>query len=327
MLAYFSSLKFPALMNNCIGAVGQGLIWGLLALGIFITFRMLNIADMTVDGSFATGGVVCVMLIMSGWDPNAALIVSFAAGLICGMVTGLLHSALGIPVLLAGILTQFALYAVNLNILGRANQTLPIVKQRVLLFRANSDFLPRTILITAIFVAVIIALLYWYLNTEHGSGLRATGINEQMARAQGINTKAMKVIGLALADGLVALSGGIYSQYYGSADINIGRGAIVIGLASVIIGDVVCHAIFRKKMNLLLRLAFVVVGSVIYYIVQAFVIWLKLPSDDMKLLIAIVVALFLAVPNLKQARQSSFSGLARRNARLAAAKKEGGENA
>lgn len=326
MLAYFASLKFPALMNNCIGAVGQGLIWGLLALGIFISFRMLNIADMTVDGSFATGGVVCVMLIINGWNPNAALIVSFAAGLICGGITGVLHAALGIPEILAGILTQFALYAVNLNLLGKANQTLPIVKQRDLLFRANSDFLPRTILITALFVAVIIAVLYWYLNTEHGSALRATGINEKMARAQGINTKAMKVIGLSLADGMVALSGGIYSQYYGSADINIGRGAIVIGLASVIIGDVLCHAIFRKRMNLLLRLMFVVVGCIIYYIVQAFVIWLKLPSDDMKLLIAIVVALFLAVPNLKEARLSSFSGLAKRNARLAA-EKEAGKNA
>ena len=298
MLAYFSSLSPLALLNSCPGGVAQGLIWGIMALGVYLTFRVLDVADLTVDGSLATGGAVCIMLVLSGWNPQLALLISFFAGLAAGLITGLLHTALGIPDILAGILTQISLYSINLNIMGKANQSVNVNKV-TFLFTSNSKLLLRTIVLVAVVCAVLIALIYWFLGTEFGSAIRATGTNPNMSRAQGINTNLMKVIGLALSNGVVALSGGILSQYQGFADVNMGRGAIVIGLAVVIIGEVLGEAILGKRLNMALRLLWVVIGGIIYYIVYVFVLWLKFPADDMKLLTAIVVAIFLAVPYLK----------------------------
>ena len=315
MLAYLSSLNPAALLRACPGGLAQGLIWGIMALGVYMTFRMLDIADLTVDGSMATGGAVCIMLVLKGWNPQLALMMSMVAGMLCGLVTGLLHTKLGIPDILAGILTQISLYSINLNIMGKANQAVNISKVKFL-FTSNAKLLNRTIVLVAGVCAVLVVLLYLYLGTEHGSALRATGINGNMARAQGINTNRMKVIGLALSNGLVALSGGVLSQYQGFADVNMGRGAIVIGLAAVIIGEVLGEALAGKHLNFMLRLTFVVLGGVVYYIVYVFVLWLKFPADDMKLLTAIVVAIFLAIPNLRSASKNSFARIAKQNARL-----------
>ena len=313
--SYFGSLKLSALMRALPGGLAQGLVWGILALGVFMTFRMLGVSDLTVDGSMATGGAVCIMLVLKGWNPQLALMMSMVAGMLCGLVTGLLHTKLGIPDILAGILTQISLYSINLNIMGKANQAVNISKVKFL-FTSNAKLLNRTIVLVAGVCAVLVVLLYLYLGTEHGSALRATGINGNMARAQGINTNRMKVIGLALSNGLVALSGGVLSQYQGFADVNMGRGAIVIGLAAVIIGEVLGEALAGKRLNFMLRLTFVVLGGVIYYIVYVFVLWLKFPADDMKLLTAIVVAIFLAIPNLRSASRNSFARIAKQNARL-----------
>ena len=315
MLAYLSSLNPAALLRACPGGLAQGLIWGIMALGVYMTFRMLDIADLTVDGSLATGGAVCIMLVLKGWNPHLALMMSMVAGMLCGLVTGLLHTKLGIPDILAGILTQISLYSINLNIMGKANQAVNISKVKFL-FTSNAKLLNRTIILVAGVCAVLVVLLYLYLGTEHGSALRATGINGNMARAQGINTNRMKVIGLALSNGLVALSGGVLSQYQGFADVNMGRGAIVIGLAAVIIGEVLGEAFVGKRLNFLMRLTCVVLGGVIYYIVYVFVLWLKFPADDMKLLTAIVVAIFLAIPNLRSASRNSFARIAKLNAKL-----------
>ena len=315
MLAYLSSLNPAALLRACPGGLAQGLIWGIMALGVYMTFRMLDIADLTVDGSLATGGAVCIMLVLKGWNPHLALMMSMVAGMLCGLVTGLLHTKLGIPDILAGILTQISLYSINLNIMGKANQAVNISKVKFL-FTSNAKLLNRTIVLVAGVCAVLVVLLYLYLGTEHGSALRATGINGNMARAQGINTNRRKVIGLALSTGLVALSGGVLSQYQGFADVNMGRGAIVIGLAAVIIGEVLGEAFVGKRLNFLMRLTCVVLGGVIYYIVYVFVLWLKFPADDMKLLTAIVVAIFLAIPNLRSASRNSFARIAKLNAKL-----------
>ena len=313
---YFASLKFSALLRALPGGVAQGLIWGVLALGVFLTFRMLGVSDLTVDGSMATGGAVCVMLMMAGVNPQLALLASFLAGMAAGVITGFLHTKLGIPDILAGILTQISLYSINLNIMGKANQAVNVNKVSFL-FTSNAKLLSRTLwIVLGVCVALVVAL-YLYLGTEHGSALRATGINGNMARAQGINTNRMKVIGLALSNGLVALSGGIMSQYQGFADVKMGTGAIVIGLAAVIIGEVLGEALLGRHMNFMVRLAFVVLGSVIYYVVYVLVLWLKFPPDDMKLLTAIVVAIFLAVPNLRAAKRNSFGRIAKQNARAA----------
>ena len=315
MLAYFASLNPAALLRACPGGIAQGLVWGIMALGVYMTYRMLGLADLTVDGSLATGGAVCIMLVLAGWNPQLALLISFLAGVAAGLVTGFLHTKLGIPDILAGILTQISLYSINLNIMGKANQAVNVNKVGFL-FTSNAKFLPRTILLVGLVCAVLVVLLYMYLGTEHGSALRATGINGAMARAQGINTNSMKVIGLALSNGLVALAGGVLSQYQGFADINMGRGAIVIGLAAVIIGEVLGEAFLGKYLNFMLRLLFVVLGGVIYYVVYVFVLWLKFPADDMKLLTAVVVAVFLAIPYLRGASKNSFSRIAKENARL-----------
>lgn len=315
MLAYLSSLNPAALLRACPGGLAQGLIWGIMALGVYMTFRMLDIADLTVDGSMATGGAVCIMLVLKGWNPQLALVMAMLAGMLCGLVTGLLHTKLGIPDILAGILTQISLYSINLNIMGKANQAVNITKVKFL-FTSNAKLLNRTILLAAGVCAVLVVVLYLYLGTEHGSALRATGINGNMARAQGINTNRMKVIGLAISNGLVALSGAVLSQYQGFADVNMGRGAIVIGLAAVIIGEVLGEAFVGKRLNFLMRLTCVVLGGVIYYTVYVFVLWLKFPADDMKLLTAIVVAIFLAIPNLRNASRNSFARIAKLNAKI-----------
>ena len=313
--SYFASLKLSALLRALPGGLAQGLIWGILALGVFMTFRMLGVSDLTVDGSMATGGAVCIMLVLKGVNPQLALLASFLAGMIAGVVTGFLHTRLGIPDILAGILTQISLYSINLNIMGKANQAVNVNKVNFL-FSSNAKVLPRTIVLASLVCLVLVVLLYMYLGTEHGSALRATGINGAMARAQGINTNSMKVIGLALSNGLVALAGGVLSQYQGFADINMGRGAIVIGLAAVIIGEVLGEAFLGKYLNFMMRLIFVVLGGVIYYVVYVFVLWLKFPADDMKLLTAVVVAIFLAIPYLQNASKNSFSRIAKENARI-----------
>ena len=305
MLAYFASLNPAALLRACPGGIAQGLIWGIMALGVYFTFRILDLADLSVDGSLATGGAVCIMLIRAGWNPELALVVSFVSGLVAGFITGVLHTRLGIPAILAGILTQISLYSINLNIMGKANQAIN-VNSVSLRITSNAALLNRTILICAVCCLALIALLYCYLGTENGCAFRATGNNRIMSSAQGINTDRMKVIGLALSNGLVALSGGMLSQYQGFADVKMGQGAIVIGLAAVIIGEVIGEVVAGKHLNYFLRLTFTVVGGVIYYLVYVFVLWLKFPANDMKLLTAIVVAVFLAVPYLQGKRKNSF---------------------
>jgi putative ABC transport system permease protein len=308
--AYFASLNLLKLAKNLPGGVSQGIIWGIMALGIYITFRLLDVADLTVDGSFTTGGAVTVMLILGGWPAWAALLAALCAGLLAGMVTGLLHTKLGIPAILAGILTQFSLYSINLRIMGMsANKAVSVDKYHLLL---SSRHIPAAILTGAIIALVLISLFYWYFGTEQGSALRATGNNPAMSRALGINIDNMKVLGLSLSNGIVALSGGLLAQYQGFADINMGRGAIVIGLAAVIIGEVIGHAILGKRMNFYGTLTFTAIGGVIYYLVIVIVLWLRLNSNDLKLFTAVVVALFLAVPYLRAQKTSSFAKLRRK---------------
>ena len=294
-----------ALLNSMPGAVAQGLIWGLMAIGVYITFRILDVADLTVDGSIATGGAVAVMLIRSGCDPVLALLAAFAAGMLAGFVTGMFHTRCGIPAILSGILTQLALYSINLRIMdSKANQAVGVDKYRLIVsqryVREFSNFkdlllknpLPLLLLLTA----VIIAVLYWFFGTEKGSAIRATGSNPNMARAQGINTNSNIVLGLMLSNGLVALSGALLAQFQGASDVNMGRGAIVIGLAAVIIGEVVFGKLFR---NFALKLLAVSIGAVLYYIVLQIVLQLGLNTNDLKLITALIVALFLSVPYWK----------------------------
>ena len=302
--AYFSSLSLLKLLKNVPGGVAQGLIWGLMALGIYITFRLLDVADLTVDGSFTTGGACTVMLILAGWPAWAALLVALIAGILAGFCTGMLHTKLGIPAILSGILTQFALYSVNLHIMGMAaNKAVSVDKFDLILSSRN---IPSAIITGLIIAAVLVALAYWYFGTEQGSALRSTGNNAAMSRALGINIDNMKVLGLSLSNGVVALAGGLMAQYQGFADINMGRGAIVIGLAAVIIGEVLGRAILGKRMNFLGTLSFTVLGGVLYYIVVVIVLWLKLNSNDLKLFTAIIVAAFLAVPHFRDRAQNSF---------------------
>lgn len=292
------------------GNVAQGIIWGIMALGVFMTYKLLNFADLTVDGSFATGGAVAVILITNNWSVPMALLVATFAGIAAGLATGVLHTVFGIPDILAGILTQIALFSVNLNILdGRANVAVSVDKYSL---AVSLRFVPKTILVTAIFAVALIALMYWYFGTEQGSAIRATGNNPAMSSAQGININLMKVITLALSNGVVALSGGLMAQYQGFADINMGRGAIVIGLAAVIIGEVLGLAIIGKRMNFILRMLFVIIGGIVYYIVIGIVLWLRMPTNDLKLFTAIIVAVFLAVPYLRGQAKSSFRKAARK---------------
>lgn len=281
------------------GSVSQGLIWGIMAIGVYITYRILDVADLTVDGSFATGGAVAVVLILNGCNLWLAMLAAFAAGLIAGAVTGLLHTWMGIPPILAGILTQLALYSVNLKIMGKANQSINVNKTDLLIsLRWVKDLAIHNPLITVgIVTLLLIAILYWFFGTEMGCAIRATGANLNMSRAQGINTSLNKVLGIMLSNGLVAFSGAFLAQYQGFSDVKMGQGAIVIGLAAVIIGEALFGKIFK---NFALKLLAVVFGSIIYYIVIQTVITLGFDANLMKALSAAIVAVFLALPYWKK---------------------------
>ena len=305
--AYIASLSLLKLAKNLPGGIAQGLIWGLMALGVLITFRLLDVADLTVDGSFTLGAAVTVMLIIAGWPAWLAMLVAVIAGILAGLCTGLLHVKLGIPVILAGILTQFSLYSINLRIMGMAaNKALSVDKYNLILSSRN---ITSSILTSLVIAFVLVCVFYWYFGTEQGSALRATGSNPAMSRALGIDIGAMKILGLAISNGVVALSGGLMSQYQGFADINMGRGAIVIGLPAVIIGEVLGKAILGKHLNFFGTMSFVVIGGVVYYLVVVLVLWLRLNSNDLKLITAVIVALFLAVPYLREQRKTSFKRL------------------
>lgn len=304
LTTYLASLSPLALLRSLPGACAQGLIWGLIALGVYITYKLLDFADLTVDGSMATGGAVAVMLIRAGMNPWLALIFAFLAGMAAGFITGMLHTALGIPGILASILTQISLYSINLNILGSSNQAVSVDKYSLVVsLRYISDSTAskiRMFTTCILFCVVLVAILYWYFGTEQGHAIRATGCNRQMARAQGINTDFHTVLALMISNGLVGLSGGLYAQYQGAADVNMGRGAIVIGLAAVIIGDVLFGKMCAgKKIAFAYTLLSVIAGAILYYLVLSVVLWLKFPSDDLKLFSAIVVAIFLSIPYLK----------------------------
>ena len=292
-------MNIVSLVNALPGAVAQGLIWGIMAIGVYITFRILDIADLTVDGTLCTGGAVCIMMMQSGYNVWISMAVATIAGMLAGMATGLLHTFMGIPAILAGILTQLGLYSVNLKVMGKANQAINVDKFDLLVslrYIKNVPIYKNTILIVALIIVVLILILYWFFGTELGCSLRATGCNDKMARAQGINTDFNRVLGLMISNGLVALAGALLGQYQGFADINMGRGAIVIGLAAVIIGEAIFGKVFR---NFGLRLLAVALGSIIYYFVLQIVIWLGIDTDLLKLLSAAVVAVFLAIPTWK----------------------------
>lgn len=301
------SLNPLSLFRAMPGSIAQGMIWGVMALGVYITFRLLDFADLTVDGSIATGAAVSVMLIHAGVSPIATLPIAFLAGALAGMVTGLLNTALGIPGILASILTQISLYSINLNIMGKANQPVSVDNYPLVVsLRYVTDGSVSRLLFflgMIVFLLALIAVMYWYFGTEQGHAIRATGCNSNMARAQGINTNFIKVLALMISNGLVGLCGALYGQFQGASDVNMGRGAIVIGLAAVIIGEVLFGKFASKrKLAFAFTLASVILGAVIYYMVYQFVLWLKMPSEDMKLFSAIVVAIFLAIPYLKEKR-------------------------
>ena len=292
-------MQIMGLITALPGAAAQGLIWGIMAIGVYITFRILDIADLTVDGTLCTGGAVCIMMMLSGHNVWVSMLAATGAGLLAGLATGIFHTFMGIPAILAGILTQLSLYSVNLKIMGKANQAINVDKFNLLvsLRRVKGVALTQnTLFIVAIMIVILIAVLYWFFGTELGCSLRATGCNPSMSRAQGINTDRNKVLGLMLSNGLVALSGALLTQYQGFADINMGRGSIVIGLAAVIIGEAIFSRIFR---NFALKLLSVVFGSILYYLVLQVVIWMGIDTDLLKMLSALVVALFLAFPYWK----------------------------
>ena len=288
-----------ALLNSMPGAIAQGMIWGVMAIGVYITFRILDVADLTVDGSIATGGAVAVMLIRAGLNPWVALLCAFLSGMLAGFVTGMFHTKCGIPAILSGILTQLALYSINLRIMdSKANQAVGVDKYPLLVSQrfVRELSLKNPLPLLVLFTAAIIMLLYWFFGTEKGCAIRATGANQNMARAQGINTNANVVFGLMLSNGLVALSGALLAQFQGASDVNMGRGAIVIGLAAVIIGEVIFGKLFT---NFGLKLLAVSIGAVIYYIVLQIVLQLGLNTNDLKLITALIVAIFLAIPYWK----------------------------
>ena len=298
------------LINSMPSAIAQGLIWGIMAIGIYVTYKILDIADLTVDGSLCTGGATCVILLVNGCPMWLALICSILAGMLAGLITGILITKLKIPAILAGILTQLALYSINLHIMGfgttsfsKSNLPISVDKYSLLVSSryVRELSLRNPIIVVILFVTIVIAILYWFFGTELGCSIRATGANQFMARSQGINTDKTKVIGLVISNSLVALSGALLSQYQGFADINMGRGAIVIGLAAVIIGEQIFDKVFK---NFALKLFACVLGAIIYYLVIQFVLKLGLSTDDLKMLTAIVVAIFLAIPNLKKGTKS-----------------------
>ena len=290
---------FSGLLSALPGAVAQGLIWGLMAIGVFITFKVLDLADLTVDGTMATGGAVCIVMMTHGANVWVAMLCAFLAGMLAGLITGILHTWMGIPAILAGILTQLALFSINLRIMDKkANVAINPDNYKLLVSLRNVKKLTieNPIFVAAVFTIVVIALLYWFFGTALGCSIRATGANPNMSRAQGINVDFVKVLGLMLSNGLVALASALYCQYQGFADVNAGRGAIVIGLAAVIIGEVLFSRIFR---NFALRLLGVSLGAVVYYLVIQVVLNLGLNTNDLKLISAFVVAIFLAVPYWK----------------------------
>ena len=294
-------------INALPGAIAQGMIWGVMAIGLYITYKLLELSDLTVDGSFCTGGSVCVMMMLAGHNVWIAMLAAMAAGMLAGLVTGFFHTKCGIPAILSGILTQLGLWSVNLAIMGmKANQALNVNNFKLLVNlrylqevqKGTRPVMEHPIIVVGIFTIAIIAALYWFFGTELGASIRATGANANMARAQGINTSFNKVLGLALANGLVALSGALLSQYQGFAEINMGRGAIVIGLAAIIIGEVAFSKIF---INFALKLLAVSIGAIIYYMVVQFVVSvLAINTNYLKLFSALIVAVFLAVPYWKQ---------------------------
>ncbi len=292
-------MNIVTLINALPGAVAQGLIWGIMAIGVYVTYRILDVADLTVDGTMCTGGAVCIMMMLSGHNVWISMLAAVGAGMLAGLATGIFHTFMGIPAILAGILTQLSLYSVNLKIMGKSNQAINVDKYNLLVslrYIKNVPLLQNTILIVAVIIIVLIAILYWFFGTELGCSLRATGCNPNMSRAQGINTDFNKVLGLMISNGLVAFASALLSQYQGFCDVNMGRGAIVIGLAAVIIGEAVFGKIFR---NFAFRLVGVALGSIIYYLVVQAVIWLGIDTDLLKLLSALVVAFFLAFPYWK----------------------------
>ena len=293
-------MNITTLLNAMPGACAQGLIWGIMAIGVYITYKILDLADLTVDGTMCTGGAACIMMMLNGQSVGVSLLCAFLAGMLAGLVTGIFHTAMGIPAILAGILTQLGLYSVNLRIMmGKSNQALSVDKYNLLVslrYVKGVPFYQNSIFVVMIFILVIIATLYWFFGTELGCSIRATGSNQNMSRAQGINTNTRKIIGLMLSNGIVALASGLYAQYQGFADVNMGRGAIVIGLAAVIIGQVVFGKI---RGNFAFKLFAVALGAIIYYLVIQVVLWMGLNSNDLKLLSALVVAVFPAIPYMK----------------------------
>lgn len=276
------------------GAVSQGVLWGIMALGVYISFRLLDIPDLTVDGSFATGGAICALSIMNGFDPLLSVLFATVAGFLTGVITGILHTKFEIPAILAGILTQIGLYSINLRIMGRSN--LPLLGKDTIFSKISYQFnITNTwasLFVGLIFVAIIVGLLYWFFGTEIGSAIRATGNNEKMVRSLGCNTNTTKLLGLAISNALIGMSGALVAQSQGYADVKMGIGAIVIGLASIVIGEV----IFGKKGGFKVRLTSIVIGSIIYRIIVAFVLQMGLSTDDLKVLTAIIVGIALAVP-------------------------------
>ena len=292
-------MNLATLLNAMPGAIAQGMIWGIMAIGLYITYKVLNFSDLTVDGTMATGGAVCIMLMMNGVNVWIALLCAIIAGMVAGLITGLFHTTMGIPGILAGILTQLSLYSINLVIMGgKANQAVSVSKYDLIVSSryVRELSLRNPIFITALVVVALIAVLYWFFGREVGAALRSTGANEAMSRAQGLNTNVYKIIGLMIANGIVALSSAMYSHYQGFVDVNMGRGAIVIGLAAIIISNVIFGKIFT---NFAAKLFAVVIGAVLYYIVIQVVLWLGLNTNLLKLLSALVVAMFLALPYWK----------------------------
>ncbi|MCI8606255.1 MAG: ABC transporter permease [Hungatella sp.] len=316
-------MEIMSLINALPGAAAQGLIWGIMAIGVYLTYRILDIADLTVDGSVCTGGAVCIMMMLAGYNVWVSMAAALGAGMAAGLVTGLFHTFMGIPAILSGILTQLGLWSVNLKIMGKANQAINVDKFPLLVslrFIKNVPFFKNTIFIVILITVILIGLLYWFFGTELGCSLRATGCNDKMARAQGINTDFGRVLGLMLSNGLVAFSGALLTQYQGFADINMGRGAIVIGLAAVIIGEAVFGKIFRNFGFKLLAVSF---GSIIYYLVLQVVIWMGIDTDLLKLLSALVVAVFLAIPVWQE---RYFSGVGKKSGAGSGLHKKGGNS-
>ena len=291
-------MQILTLITALPGAVAQGLIWGIMAIGVYITFRVLDIADLTVDGTMCTGGAVCIMMMLSGHNVWISMLAATLAGMLAGLVTGIFHTFMGIPAILAGILTQLSLYSVNLKIMGKANQAINVDKYNLLVSLRhikNASLSKNTIFIVAVMCILLIAILYWFFGTEIGCALRATGNNEFMVRALGGNTDTSKVLGLVISNGLISVSGALVAQNQGYGDIKMGTGSIVIGLASIVIGEV----IFGKRFNFAYILASLIGGAMVYRMIISLVLHFGLSTDDMKLFTAIIVALALGIPALK----------------------------